>query len=69
MKNCNNSRLPWEEAAAPKGVAAHSFGTTALHHSMPNVHLGIWVYLEFCIVPLLKHSMKVFTHIAMHLVS
>jgi len=27
---CNSSRLPWEEAAAPKGAAAHSLGTTAL---------------------------------------
>jgi len=30
VKNCNISRLPWEEATAPKGVAAHSLGTTEL---------------------------------------
>jgi len=27
-KNCNSSRLHWEEAEAPKGAAAHSLGTT-----------------------------------------
>jgi len=30
VKNCNSSRLPWEEAMAPKGAATHSLGTTAL---------------------------------------
>jgi len=30
VKNCNSSRLPWEETTAPKGAAAHSLGTTAL---------------------------------------
>ena len=28
---CNNSRLSWEEAAAPKGAAAHTLGTTELN--------------------------------------
>ena len=30
VKNCSSSRLPWEEAEARKGAAAHSLGTTAL---------------------------------------
>ena len=30
MKNCNSSRLPWEEVEAPKAAAAHSLGTTDL---------------------------------------
>jgi len=30
VKNWNSSRLPWEEATAPKGAAAHSLGTTGL---------------------------------------
>jgi len=30
VKNCNSSRLPWEESSAPKGAAAHSLGTTDL---------------------------------------
>ena len=30
VKNYNTSRLPWEEAAASLGAAAHSLGTTGL---------------------------------------
>jgi len=30
QKNCISSRLPWEEATAPKGAAAHSLGTTGI---------------------------------------
>ena len=30
VKNCNISRLPWEEVTAPKGATAPSLGTTAL---------------------------------------
>ena len=30
VKNYNSSRLPWEEAADPKGAAAHSLGTTGI---------------------------------------
>ena len=30
VKNCNSSLLLCEEAAAPKGAAAHSLGTTDL---------------------------------------
>ena len=39
MKTFNSSRLPWEEATAPKGAAAHSLGTTAL------LQLWISVYI------------------------
>ncbi len=38
---CNSSRLPWEEAAAPKGAAAHSLGTTALNAISHVIALGI----------------------------
>jgi len=30
VNNCNSSRLPWEEATAPKGAAAQSLGTIGL---------------------------------------
>jgi len=32
VKNCNSSQLPWENATAPKGAAAHSLGTTAIEN-------------------------------------
>ena len=48
VKNCNSSWLPWEEAAAPKGAADHSFGTTVLEQylicnrfSQPTEWIGI----------------------------
>jgi len=34
VKTFNSSRLPWEEATAPKGAAAHSLGTTDLKDRM-----------------------------------
>ena len=43
QKNCISSRLPWEEATAPKGAAAHSLGTTALANSaMSALTLYCW---------------------------
>jgi len=32
VQNFNSSRLPWEDAAAPKGAAAHSLGTTEINN-------------------------------------
>jgi len=43
VKNFNSSRLPWEEAAAPKGSAAHSLETTAL------IHLSIYILIQLLI--------------------
>jgi len=34
VKNCNSSQLPWEEAVAPLGAAAHSLGTTGVSNSL-----------------------------------